>query len=105
MTWDAIQAQAAISAVGPGDDLVSPIVWSEVFAACDEPSVTVRWSGLHAITHNGTVVEPDRLQVTYQSHADGGCANTDVTVDEIGVRQTTAVERVTPHGTLLPWPA
>lgn len=88
----------------PGDHLVSPIVWSEVFAACDDPGVTVRWSGLMARTADGAEVEPDALAVTYQSYADGGCDNTDVRLDEQGVLQVTAAPRQTPAGAVLRWP-
>ena len=31
------------------DGLASPLVWSEVFAACDDPSTEVRWSQLNAV--------------------------------------------------------
>ena len=88
----------------PGDHIVSPIVWSEVFAACDDPSVTVRWSRLRARTAGGTEVEPEGLAVTYQPYADGGCDNTDVALDASGARQTTATARQTPAGAVLPWP-
>lgn len=53
---------------GGGAELASPVVWSEVFARCDDPSVTVRWSELSPA--------PTSLRPTYQSHVDGGCANT-----------------------------
>ena len=87
---------------GPGDYLTAPIVWSEVFAACDAPSVVVRWSGLRAVTTDGDELEPAGLVTTYQSYADGGCDNTNVEPDEVGVRQITATERVTPAGTVVP---
>jgi hypothetical protein len=53
---------------GGGTELAQPVVWSEVFARCDDPSVTVRWCDLDPA--------PATLRPTYQSHADGGCANT-----------------------------
>jgi hypothetical protein len=87
---------------GPGEHLTNPIVWSEVFAACDHPSVVVRWSGLHAVTVDGRTVEPEGVMVTYQSFADGGCDNTNVDVDDMGVLQVTNTERVTPAGAVLP---
>ena len=37
-----------------GDHLVSPMVWSEVFAACDDPSTSVAWSDLAVIDAEGT---------------------------------------------------
>jgi hypothetical protein len=86
-----------------GDALVSPMVWSEVFARCEQPSVTVRWSDLHGVGEGGEM-RPDRVRVNYQSRADGGCDNTTVSVDELGVLQTTAVRRQVPQGALLPVP-
>jgi len=86
----------------PGDHLLAPIVWSEVFAACDDPSVVVRWSGLEAVTARGAVVVPRGLAVTFQSRADGGCDNTDVDVDAVGVTQTTATVRRTRPGAVIP---
>ena len=51
-----------------GTRLANPMVWSEVFARCDDPSVVVRWSDLSP--------RPVRLLPSYQTHEDGGCANT-----------------------------
>jgi hypothetical protein len=87
-----------------GEWLVSPIVWSEVFAACDDPSVVVRWSGLRAVDRGGATVVPDAATVTYQSVGDGGCSNTDTVVDADGVSQVTSVARHTPHGAVLALP-
>jgi hypothetical protein len=87
-----------------GDHLTGPLVWSEVFAACDDPSVVVRWSGFEAVDRAGRVTIPDAVTVTYQGWADGGCTNTDVEVDDRGVRQTTGVGRRTPDGAVLPLP-
>ena len=86
----------------PGDHLTSPVVWSEVFAACDHPSATVRWSGLRAVTASGREVEPEGVMVSYQSFADGGCDNTNIEVDDVGVLQTTNTVRVTPAGAVVP---
>jgi hypothetical protein len=52
---------------GGGNALANPMVWSEVFARCDDPSVVVRWSDL--------LPRPVRLTPTYQTHEDGGCGN------------------------------
>jgi len=84
-----------------GEWLVSPIVWSEVFAACDDPSVVVRWSGLRGLDAAGAAVVPDAVTVTYQSVADGGCSNTDTVAAGGGIRQVTTVARHTPHGAVL----
>jgi hypothetical protein len=87
-----------------GSYLVSPMVWSEVFARCEQPSVTVRWSDLRAVSASGDEVLPRRIRVNYQSRADGGCDNTSVGVDELGVLQTTSVRRQVPQSALLPVP-
>jgi hypothetical protein len=88
----------------PGDSLTSPMVWSEVFAACDDPSVVIRWTELGATTTDGRTLEPDAVTTTYQAHVDGGCDNTDIRVDETGICQITAVERATPAGAVLQIP-
>ena len=70
---------------GEGTALASPIVWSEVFARCDDPSVTVRWSRLSPA--------PASLRTSYQSHADGGCVNTRSRRDGDGWLQITNTPR------------
>jgi len=84
------------------DRLTTPIVWSEVFADCDQPLVGVRWSNLAAITAGGKQVQPSALIVSYQTVADGGCSNTDVVAGAAAFEQRTNSERQTPHGTRLP---
>jgi hypothetical protein len=85
-----------------GEHLTSPIVWSEVFAPCDHPSVVVRWSALRGVTAGRREVEAEGVLVNYQTFADGGCDNTNVEVDDTGVLQVTSTERMTPAGTVLP---
>lgn len=85
-----------------GDRLVAPMVWSEVFARCDDPSVSVRWSGLEGLTATGERVTPRGLSVNYQTRADGGCDNTTVRVDDRGVVQTTNAERTVATGAVVP---
>lgn len=75
---------------GGGDALAAPVVWSEVFARCDDPSVVVRWSDLSPA--------PPGLRPTYQSHVDGGCANTTSRRDGNGWVQITNVARQTQTG-------
>jgi hypothetical protein len=53
---------------GGGTHLANPVVWSEVFARCDDPGVTVRWSEFDPPAAG--------MHPTYQAHVDGGCANT-----------------------------
>jgi hypothetical protein len=87
-----------------GEFLAEILVWSEVFARCDDPSVVVRWSDFQVATERGDRFAPEVLTVNYQSHADGGCANTTSVVDHAGrgVLQITNTERVTPQGAALP---
>ena len=100
--WRAsVDATVVRDLFGSGEWLVSPIVWSEVFAACDDPSVVVRWSGFKAVDEAGATVIPDAVAVTYQSVADGGCSNTDAVADGDGVRQVTSAVRHTPNGAVL----
>jgi len=88
----------------PGHHLVSPVVWSEVFAGCDAPSVMVRWSGLEALTEAGDVVRPASLSVTYQDESASGCENTDVGADYLGVTQTTNTARQVRSGAEVRYP-
>jgi len=82
--------------------LGDPMVWSEVFARCDDPSVTARWSDFEVVTDRGDRIAPAALTVNYQSHADGGCANTaSVPDDRGGVLQITNTERLTAQGATL----
>ena len=63
------------------DALASPLVWSEVFAACDDPSTEVRWSQLNAVDKKGAAQNARSVSLTYQSFADGGCSNTQTYAD------------------------
>lgn len=85
-----------------GDHVVGVTMWSEVFARCDDPTTMVRWSDPSAATATGQVVEPLRLSVNYQADAQGGCANTDSGVDDVGVVQRTCTTRVHRQGVQLP---
>ena len=89
----------------PGDRISGAIMWSEVFARCEHPSVAVRWSDPVAVALDGSMVRPDRVSVNYQARADGGCTNTDSRVDGVGVVQWTNAERTTPQGAALGVPA
>lgn len=85
-----------------GDRLGHPMVWSEVFARCDDPTVVVRWSGFEARTAGGDVVRPDRALVTYQREVDGGCSTTTARLDGDGVLQVTGTRREVAGGTVVP---
>lgn len=87
-----------------GGHLMAPMVWSEVFARCEQPRVTVRWSDFAATTVDGEVITPRAVRVNYQSRADGGCDNTTVSVDELGILQATCSPRQVPQDATLPVP-
>ncbi len=83
------------------DRIDAAVMWSEVFARCDQPTVAVRWSDPAAVALDNTTIRPEQLSVNYQSHSDGGCANTDSSIDDVGVVQRTGVARSTPQGAVL----
>ena len=85
--------------------LLRPVVWSEVFAACDAPSVTVRWSDLRAVDRLGRQVGPITAIVNYQAWEAGGCPNTSAGIDSDGsLSQTTNTQRVVGQGARLSLP-
>jgi len=88
----------------PGPYLVSPVVWSEVFASCRDPSAAVRWSGLEAVTVSGETVTPVGLTVSYQAPENGGCTNTSVATDDRGVLQVTNTSRLVQDGEVVAIP-
>lgn len=87
-----------------GEYLHSPMVWTECFARCEHPSAVVRWSGLRAVSVSGEELRPQHVRVNYQLRADGGCDNTTVGWDELGVLQVTAEQREIPQGAWLRLP-
>jgi hypothetical protein len=82
----------------PGTTVRAPMVWSEVFAPCDDPSVMVRWSAFEAVDRRGRRVAPDRMLVNYQRD---GCTNTCSLLDGRSVLQVTNTDRTTPQGAVL----
>jgi hypothetical protein len=82
--------------------LTDLMVWSEVFARCDDPSVTARWSDFVAVDERGERFAPVALVANYQSHAGGGCGNTTSTLDDsVGALQITNAQRATEDGAIL----
>ncbi len=71
--------------------LANPLVWSEVFAACDDPPTEVRWSQLQAVDTQGTTQAARSVRLTYQSYADGGCSNTQTYADGESFVQATGL--------------
>jgi hypothetical protein len=85
-----------------GDRLAGVVMWSEVFARCDDPSSAVRWSDLVGVTVAGDEVRPQAVHVNYQSVAAGGCSNTSSEPDGAGgFVQRTNTARATPQGAVL----
>lgn len=76
------------------DGVISPVVWTEAFARCDEPSVAIRWSDMAGVDTKGETVRPTRGRVNYQSVADGGCSNTTFESGPLGVVQRTSSPRL-----------
>jgi hypothetical protein len=88
-----------------GDRVLDAVVWSEVFARCDDPSAAVRWSGFVGGTAAGGTVRPRAVAVNYQRVDAGGCSNTSSDPDGSGgFVQRTNTRRTTPQGAVLPVP-
>ena len=83
------------------DHLISPMVWTEAFADCGEPAAAVLWRDLEAVTMSGETHRVTSVRINYQSHADGGCTNSNISATETGYLQRTGTERVNPVGATL----
>ena len=79
------------------------MVWSEVFAPCDAPSVAALWTDLSYVTRDGRRAAPLGLEANYQAAAAGGCSNTNSVVEAGVARQETKTSRTTPQGKYLVW--
>jgi hypothetical protein len=77
-----------------GDRLSHVVVWSELFCRCDASSVSAVWSNMVAIDSDGATHAIDRVNISYQSYADGGCTNTNQSCDEFGLAQASNTERL-----------
>ena len=84
-----------------GDRLTSVVMWSEIFAPCEGPGVTVRWGRPRWQVATGEFVPVGQVQLSYQRVEDGGCSNSSTTLEGDAVVQRTAVPRKHPHGTVL----
>lgn len=87
---------------GGGDHLGGLMVWSEVFARCDDEPVRVRWSDPSVIDRAGDRHAVERYRVAYQAFGRGGCTNTQVEPGPGHVDQVTATSRTVPAGTVVP---
>ncbi len=88
-------------AVG-GNRLGGLVVWSEVFAACSDPPVVVRWSELRGRTATGEEVAPRSVRINFEGV--GACPNSDVRLAAEGIEQISGVPRQARHGAVLPVP-
>jgi hypothetical protein len=79
------------------------MVWSEVFARCDDPSVLVAWNDPGGIDLDGRPWRPSRAMVSYQQVDQGGCTNTDAYAEGSRLYQRTSVPRQVGHGQALEW--
>lgn len=84
-----------------GSTIQAPVVWSEIFADCDAPSASVRWSDPTLISVDGNRVPISAARVNYQALRDGGCATTNSTTDGRAFVQTSGTTRHTPQGSEL----
>lgn len=86
-------------------ELTSPVVWTEMFARCDDAAVSARWSQLQVRQADGAAISPFALVSTFQSWAEGGCSNTESQVDGAAAVQTTGLPgpRSGHHGQTLPY--
>ena len=84
-----------------GDVLRAPVIWSEVFADCDDPTTVVRWSDLAAVSTDGMELRPKSCRTAYQTHRNGGCANTSTSATGDAFEQRTNTVRATPPDSLL----
>jgi hypothetical protein len=86
---------------GGGTYLTAPLVWAEVFAPCDGPSVTVVWSDLQVADEAGVWTPVDETTINYQAWEAGGCTNTNGLARHRQFEQTTNVVRTNPGGQVI----
>jgi hypothetical protein len=83
-----------------GDRLTGFVCWSEIFAGCNDPSASVKWSNLSATTAAGRVVKPTGVTLSYPTGGD--CPNNDTRLDaHKAIVQTTNGTRSGHNGQLL----
>ncbi len=82
---------------GGGSELERPMVWAEVFAPCEAPSVTVRWTDLEVAPAPGQWRRIGVVRTSYQDYTAGGCTNTNSAALGAGLIQTSNAVRSTAH--------
>ncbi len=99
---DLITGQATVirDLLVPATSLGNPVVWAEVFAHCDDPGTEARWSELRATASAaaGQAFTATSVRLSYQAHADGGCANTLSYPDGNSFVQVTGLPGARPAG-------
>lgn len=83
---------------GGGTHLAAPLVWAEVFAPCDGPSVTVHWSDLAVADESGQWHSVTAAITNYQAWEAGGCTNTNSRALDRHFEQATNTVRTNPGG-------
>lgn len=78
-----------------GSFLAAASVWTESFANCDAPPVTVSWSNLRGQLVDGREVGPPMVLASFQPNDKGGCDNTNTVVEDGLIVQSTNTERTT----------
>jgi hypothetical protein len=82
-----------------GDRLTGFVVWSELFCACTDPQVVVRWSDFAAATSSGVVRRPQSVRLTFPG---GGCPNVDTVRTAEGIVQVAGTPRTARDMSVLP---
>jgi len=80
------------------DRLGAITMWSEVFAECSAPSVSIQWSGMTAVDPLDAEFFEDTFLLNYQAPEAHGCSNTNSYGAGLTVRQVTNTTRVLEDG-------
>lgn len=86
------------------DDTVklgSYTMWSEIFAQCSDPSVTVKWENMRIINMSDDEVLETEFFINYQAEENDGCLNTNTYEYNESIRQQTNTTRITPQDAIL----
>lgn len=84
-----------------GNLISGPVVWSEIFARCDDTPAAVEWSDFECVMRSGRLAPITTLSVTHSVGPDGGCENSDVEFDGKAATLRTSTTRRTPNGAQL----
>lgn len=86
-----------------GEWMAAPLIFTESFNDCDAPASCVEWSDFQATEcDTGEVFQPTAVQLSYQSCAEGGCSNTNMTAAGNTVEACTNTPRTNSDGAVLP---